>query len=92
MRSLSLSHSTCDPGAALSSRLEARDLVRRQRDDDDRRVIAVSLAEAGEALIAEIFPQHVRAIVAEMSVLTAEEQATLGRLCRKLGKKAEDRS
>ena len=67
--------------------LEARALVQRIRSVHDRRVVTVSLTAAGEALIAELFPQHVHAIVEEMSVLTAEEQETLGRLCRKLGKK-----
>ena len=69
--------------------LEARGLARRERDAHDRRVVTVSLTEAGESLIAELFPQHVRAIVGEMSVLTAEEQETLGRLCRKLGKRLQ---
>jgi len=69
--------------------LEARGLVRRERAVNDRRVVTVSLTEAGETLIAELFPQHVCAIVEEMSVLTADEQETLGRLCRKLGKKLQ---
>ena len=67
--------------------LEARGLVQRTRDASDRRVVTVALTEAGEALIAELFPQHVCAIVEEMRVLTADEQETLGCLCRKLGKK-----
>jgi MarR family transcriptional regulator, 2-MHQ and catechol-resistance regulon repressor len=67
--------------------LEARGLVQRTRKASDRRVVTVSLTEAGEALITELFPQHASAIVEEMSVLTADEQETLGRLCRKLGKK-----
>ena len=69
--------------------LEARGLVQRTREAHDRRVVTVSLTEAGEALIAGLFPQHVRAIVEEMSVLTADEQETLGRLCRKLGRKLQ---
>jgi len=69
--------------------LEARGLVRRERDVNDRRVVTVALTEAGETLIAELFPQHARAIVEEMRVLTADEQETLGRLCRKLGKKLQ---
>ena len=67
--------------------LEARGLVQRRRELEDRRVVTVSLTEAGKTLIAELFPEHVQAIVEEMSVLTADEQETLGRLCRKLGKR-----
>jgi MarR family 2-MHQ and catechol resistance regulon transcriptional repressor len=66
--------------------LEKRGLVRRERDAKDRRVVIVSLTEAGRQLIRRIFPGHVADIVGEMSILTAEEQETLGRLCRKLGK------
>ncbi len=66
--------------------LEKQGLVRRQRDLEDRRVVTVSLTPAGRELIGGIFPGHVAAIVEEMSVLSAEEQQNLGRLCRKLGK------
>ena len=69
--------------------LEKQGLVQRVRDPDDRRMINVSLTEEGEALIRQLLPPHVAAIVAEMSNLTPEEQRTLGRLCRKLGKKEE---
>lgn len=66
--------------------LEKRDLVRRERDAEDRRVVIVTLTEKGRELIARVFPDHVAAIVNEMSVLIPDEQETLGRLCRKLGK------
>jgi len=66
--------------------LEKRGLVQRERDSNDRRVVVVSLTKAGRELIGRVFPNHVADIVAEMSVLTAEEQEILGRLCRKLGK------
>lgn len=65
--------------------LEKRSLVQRQRNSDDRRMITVSLTPAGRELIERIFPRQVAAITREMSVLTPEEQDTLGRLCRKLG-------
>jgi len=66
--------------------LERDGLVRRARDRDDRRVMNVSLTDAGRELIEGIFPAHVEAIVEEMAVLSPEEQAELGRLCKKLGK------
>ena len=66
--------------------LERRGLVRRERNLRDRRVVTVSLTDTGRQLISEVLPQHIQAIVEEMSVLTPEEQETLSRLCRKLGK------
>jgi len=66
--------------------LEKRELVKRDRETQDRRCIKVSLTEKGQQLISQIFPSHVAAIVNEMSVLTACEQEELGRLCRRLGK------
>jgi MarR family 2-MHQ and catechol resistance regulon transcriptional repressor len=67
--------------------LEKLDLVQRERDADDRRMVVVSLTEAGRELINRVLPGHVAAIVVEMRVLTPAEQETLGQLCRKLGKK-----
>ena len=66
--------------------LEKRQLVKRDREVGDRRCISVSLTPTGKQLISDIFPAHVEAIVKHMSVLNLEEQAELGRLCKKLGK------
>jgi MarR family 2-MHQ and catechol resistance regulon transcriptional repressor len=66
--------------------LEKRQLVRRDRQNRDRRVVHVCLTETGTQLIREIFPQHVTEIVQTMSILTATEQEELGRLCRRLGR------
>lgn len=66
--------------------LEKRNLVRRRRDPNDRRVIRVELTDEGRDLIAGIFPDHVRAVTQEMAVLTPEEQQQLGDLCKKLGR------
>ena len=65
--------------------LERRGLVRRERESGDRRCVTVSLTDAGEALIAGIFPRHAASIMRELSVLTESEQRELGRLCRRLG-------
>jgi MarR family 2-MHQ and catechol resistance regulon transcriptional repressor len=66
--------------------LEKRDLVKRQRVPDDRRMIRVSLTEAGQELIKRVFPSQMTRIVGEMSILSIEELETLGALCKKLGK------
>lgn len=71
----------------LIDQLEARDLAKRKRSQEDRRYIFVHLTEAGAALIQALFPGHVAAILEEMSCLTETEQVELGRLCRKLGLK-----
>jgi MarR family 2-MHQ and catechol resistance regulon transcriptional repressor len=66
--------------------LERDDLVRRERDKNDRRVVNVHLTEAGTSKIEAVLPGHVSALVDEFSILSASEQETLGRLCKKLGK------
>ena len=70
--------------------LEKRGLVRRERNLDDRRMVTISLTEAGREVISRILPRQIAAIVEEMSVLTPEEQAMLGRVCRKLGKQGKE--
>ncbi len=67
--------------------LEKRGLVRRDPGPKDRRISIVSLTPSGTALIKEVFPQQLKAIQAELGALTPEEQADLGRLCKKLGKR-----
>lgn len=67
--------------------LEKQGLVSRERDNEDRRMVTVSLTEAGRELISRLLPEYVKSIVEELSSLTPEEQETLGQLCRKLGKK-----
>jgi MarR family 2-MHQ and catechol resistance regulon transcriptional repressor len=66
--------------------LEKRGLVERHRDKKDRRYINVHLTQQGAALIEELFPRHVKNIVAELSVLPPEDQEALGRICRQLGR------
>ncbi len=66
--------------------LERDGFVRRERDAKDRRVIHVHLTEAGNGKIEAVLPGHVAALVDEFNVLSANEQETLGELCKKLGK------
>lgn len=65
--------------------LEKRELIRRERDQRDRRMVTIHLTEAGQALISEVFPRQAEAIQADLAILTPAEQDDLRRLCRKLG-------
>ncbi|MDD2581791.1 MAG: MarR family transcriptional regulator [Desulfuromonadaceae bacterium] len=67
--------------------LEKQSLVRRERDSEDRRYLTVHLTEAGTELIARVFADVESAIVAEMNILSENEQEQLGILCKKLGMK-----
>lgn len=66
--------------------LEKHGYVKRRRCESDRRLIYVELTTSGRALIDRVFPRHLNAIVHEISVLSPDEQATLGTLLRKLGR------
>ena len=66
-------------------RLEARGLLRRRRDQHDRRVVLAQLTPDGEALVAELMPRHVARVVATFAALAPDEQAQLARLLRTLG-------
>lgn len=67
--------------------LEKQNLVRRERDNEDRRYLTIHLTAAGTALIARVFADVEAQIVAEMGTLDENEQELLGTLCKKLGKK-----
>jgi len=67
--------------------LEKQGLVKRERSLEDRRYYSVLLTDTGRKLIEATFAEVEAAIVADMSVLTEEEQEMLGRLCKKLGLK-----
>jgi MarR family 2-MHQ and catechol resistance regulon transcriptional repressor len=66
--------------------LERDGHVRRERDENDRRVIHVHLTAAGRGKIESVLPGHVATLVDEFSVLSVQEQKQLGELCRKLGR------
>ncbi len=65
--------------------LEKQGLVRRERGTQDRRLFQVHLTQKGTGLIEKIFPVILKSITHEISVLNAEEQRDLQRLCRKIG-------
>jgi len=65
--------------------LEKRGLVKRTRDEKDRRNYSVAITPKGAGLITSFFPKHVARIVEEMSVLSGAEQDALSSLCKKIG-------
>lgn len=70
--------------------LEKRGLVRRVRDQDDRRYVELQLTDEGAAFIGGLFPGHAARITELMGGLTSEELAQLSALARKLGRAMED--
>jgi MarR family 2-MHQ and catechol resistance regulon transcriptional repressor len=70
-------------------RLEARGLVARGLDDEDRRSRIVRLTPAGRARISEVFAQHAAALEAASSGLSKSERKSLIELLKKLGVAAE---
>lgn len=70
--------------------LVKRGLVERCRAEHDRRFVLVSLTTAGRRLIGDLFPRHVERVEEAFGALGADEQETLARLCRKLGKGVAD--
>lgn len=71
--------------------LEKREIVRRTRDEADRRTIRVELTETGEDLISRIFPLHMHNIYRMMGALAPDELHALSQLTRKLGIAARGR-
>jgi MarR family 2-MHQ and catechol resistance regulon transcriptional repressor len=71
-------------------RLEARGLVVRDDDPEDRRTRVVSLTPKGSARIRDVFKQHKGAMDHAASGLTKAERETLIDLVKKLGRTAEE--
>jgi MarR family 2-MHQ and catechol resistance regulon transcriptional repressor len=65
--------------------LEKRNLVKRRRGENDRRVFFVNLTFQGRRQVKNILPEQVNRIRNDMSPLSKGEQNELQRLCKKLG-------
>jgi DNA-binding MarR family transcriptional regulator len=65
-------------------KLEARGLVRRIPNPDDRRSLAVELTGAGRRLVDKLVGEHVENEERMLSGLSSREREQLGRLTRKL--------
>lgn len=65
--------------------LEAAGSIRRERTEEDRRVLRIELTPSGDRLIRSLFPKVAAAITRQFSVLSAGERSTLSGLSKKLG-------
>lgn len=68
----------------IINNLEKIDLVKREVKSDDKRYCTVHLTPKGRSTIERIFPAHADIVLNRISVLTENEQQTLGRLLKKL--------
>ena len=74
----------------IVSNLVKRGLAKRVAGAKDRRFVTAEITPAGRRLMDRIFPEHAEAIKELMSALSAQQQRRLGRLCRRLGRKAAE--
>ncbi len=65
--------------------LEKHGLVRRHKNENDRRSITVKLTDDGCRLIDKLFPAHAEVAAKVCAVLSTEELEELGRLLKVLG-------
>lgn len=70
-------------------KLERRGLVRRERQECDRRSVQVTLTGEGRTLIEALFPRHARDIASAMSSCDTAQLRELGALLRRLGRAAD---
>jgi len=66
--------------------LERARYLRRRRDEHDRRRTILELTPAGSTLMADYFPRIARGFAEAAAVLSPDEQETLIRLAKKLGR------
>ena len=65
--------------------LEKSGFVARERNPSDRRFVTVRLTDAGQRLIARLFPRIARQVARELAALSPAELAELDRLCKRVG-------
>ncbi len=68
----------------LLPQLETRGLLRRESDEKDRRILRLSLTEAGEALLAKALKVHTALIELAMSQSTPQECDMVGEHMRRI--------
>lgn len=69
---------------AITDALVENDFITRSRSTKDRRIIELSLTEAGQAFVADIEKQKRAIMMKHFSVFTPEEETEFKRLLKKL--------
>lgn len=70
--------------------LEKNGLVKRVRNEEDRRFFLIHLTAKGRKLFETVLPEQIRTVEREMGKLSQSERETLSRLCVKLGTEGGD--
>lgn len=68
----------------ILDKLEKKDLIKRTKDLDDKRVTHVSLTAQGEKVSNKIFPRHYKTLTESFSVLSDIEKEVAGNILKKL--------
>ncbi len=66
--------------------LEKNSLVKRIRNENDRRKFFIHLTSKGEKLYKKVFPIQLKFLVEELGVITEKDKKELQRICKKIGK------
>lgn len=66
--------------------LEKHNLVKRIRDENDRRKFLVHLTQKGEKLFKKVFPNQLKFLVEELGSISGKDKKELQRICKKIGK------
>ena len=74
----------------ILDKLEKRDLIKRVKDNNDKRITYVSLTNKGNLIREKIFPEHYNNLKELFSVLSVEEKETLSNILKKIGKHVEN--
>ncbi|MCR1840040.1 MarR family winged helix-turn-helix transcriptional regulator [Murimonas intestini] len=77
-------HVPLNTATGIVDRMEKKKLAVRQRSREDKRVVTISLAEAGKEQLGSIIREFVRLGEKVTGVLTAEELETAGRILDKV--------
>lgn len=70
----------------ICSTLEKNELIIREKSQPDKRFIILNLTDKGKSLIEKAFVEYLDNLVLDVSILSKEEQLSLIKICKKLGK------